>query len=207
MRPLCAPRTRPAPLPPASALRAEPSAPFLISPPPRGDPRLRSGTAQTAKQNQSHSQGQGQGQNLPVAQAGIRLARNHTPATETAVQAHTRPARNRNGTDRNRGNRQNAPGTCPTAIGPSGPPKGPRYAGHRPTRMTAVSRPTRNDTQRTPKLGQPSGNLSRGAHLLARSAERERPCHGHKQQRPPFLHTPARARRPRPPTVRRPARS
>jgi hypothetical protein len=67
---------------------------------------------------------QDQSQDLLVAQAGIQPTRNRTPAAETVAQARTRPARNRTTTDRNRGTAR-TPGTCPTAIGPPGPPKAP----------------------------------------------------------------------------------
>src|ERR1019366_4287628 len=69
-------------------------------PHPKGTPRARSGTAQTANQNQN--QNQGQSQNLPVPQAGTQLARNRTPATETVAQAGIPLARNRTAADRNR---------------------------------------------------------------------------------------------------------
>jgi hypothetical protein len=105
VRPLCAPTIRPAPLLPASPLRAEPSAPLLISPPPQGDPEaeIRSGADGKPKQRQSQDQrlGQGQSQNLLVEQADVQVTRNRTPAVETVPQASTRPARNRTSADRN----------------------------------------------------------------------------------------------------------
>jgi hypothetical protein len=57
----------------------------------------------------------------------------------------------------------------------SGPTQGPRYAGHSPTRMTAVSRPTRNNTSaRRPELGQLSAHWRGilGGNFAAVSARR-----------------------------------
>jgi hypothetical protein len=83
---------RPGQRPSGSAVCAVPD----LTPTTRGrDQERRRRQIKTKIKAKFQNQDQGQSQNLPVAQAGTQLARNHTPATETVAQArhHAREER------------------------------------------------------------------------------------------------------------------